>query len=394
MKNMSNIVFNENLTSLKPSASMTFMKKAADMKAAGVNVMNLSGGEPDFDTPAKITCAGIKALTEGDTHYRVGQGLPALRSRIAKKLQEENGISLQDNEILVTPGGKTAIYLSVRALVNKGDEVIILNPAWVSYEPIVIASGGTPVNVELKYDNNYDITMEALENATTDKTKMLILNYPNNPTGRILSRKEADVVAAWAKKHENVVILSDEVYEAIIFDGNKNISMGSYSEIADRVITVNSFSKSVAMTGWRIGYLAAPRYIIEKAYKLYQHSLTCMSGFIQQAATVALDCQAEVEEMRKSYEMRRDIFIGALNKIPGVSCRIPEGAFYAWVKIDKNNMTSFEICDYLIEEAKVVGVPGDSYGFGGEKCIRFSFATDLNDLKETVKRIEAALAKL
>ena len=391
---MSNIVFNENLTSMKPSASMKFMKKAADMKAAGVDVMNLSGGEPDFDTPAKITCAGIKALTGGDTHYRVGQGLPALRARIAKKLKEENGISLEDNEILVTPGGKTAIYLSVRALVNKGDEVIILNPAWVSYEPIVIASAGTPVNVELKYEQNYEITMEALESATTAKTKMLIINYPNNPTGRILSEKEAKVIVEWMKKHEDVVVLSDEVYECILFDNNKNISLAKYAEIADRVITVNSFSKSVAMTGWRIGYVAAPRYMIEKIYKIYQHSLTCMSGFIQQAATVALDCKEEIEEMRKSYEMRRDIFIDGLNKIPGVHAEKPQGAFYAWVKIDKKGMDSFQICDYLIEEAKVVGVPGDSYGFGGDKCIRFSFATDLNDLKETVKRIEAALAKL
>ncbi|MBO4265271.1 MAG: pyridoxal phosphate-dependent aminotransferase [Clostridia bacterium] len=379
---------------MKPSASMKFMKKAADMKAAGVDVMNLSGGEPDFDTPAKITCAGIKALTGGDTHYRVGQGLPALRARIAKKLKEENGISLEDNEILVTPGGKTAIYLSVRALVNKGDEVIILNPAWVSYEPIVIASAGTPVNVELKYEQNYEITMEALESATTAKTKMLIINYPNNPTGRILSEKEAKVIVEWMKKHEDVVVLSDEVYECILFDNNKNISLAKYAEIADRVITVNSFSKSVAMTGWRIGYVAAPRYMIEKIYKIYQHSLTCMSGFIQQAATVALDCKEEIEEMRKSYEMRRDIFIDGLNKIPGVHAEKPQGAFYAWVKIDKKGMDSFQICDYLIEEAKVVGVPGDSYGFGGDKCIRFSFATDLNDLKETVKRIEAALAKL
>ena len=385
-------LFNHNVTGLAPSASIQLMAKAKEMQAQGLNVINLAGGEPDFDTPAPITQEAITWLQKGFTHYTVGQGLPELRSRIAKKLQDENGLTYSPDEIIITPGGKNAIFLAISALVNAGDEVMFLDPAWVSYVPMIQSCGGVPV--VLPYDQDYRITYDVLEAACTEKTKLLIINYPNNPTGRILTKAEAEILSDFMLAHPNLILLSDEIYERIVFDGNVTISPATDARIWDRVITVNGFSKSVAMTGWRMGYLAAPKYITSQIYKLYQYSITCVSGFMQKAATVAFDCTAEIEMMHQSYEERRNIFFAKLNAIDGVEAKSPEGAFYAWVKIDKNNMDSFQIANYLLEEALVVGVPGEAYGKGGAKCVRFSFATALDQLLEAADRMKTALDKL
>lgn len=387
-------LFNRNVTGLAPSASIQLMAKAKQMQEQGLNVINLAGGEPDFATPAPIVEEACRQLNAGFTHYTVGQGLPELRQRIVRKLYEENGVTYADNEIIVTPGGKNAIYLAISTLVNSGDEVMYLDPAWVSYVPMIQANGGVAVPVVLDYENDYRITLEALEDCCTEHTKMLIINYPNNPTGKLLSRQEAEILEQFMLRHHNVILLSDEIYERIIFDGKTTVSPAIFPSIRDRVITVNGFSKSVAMTGWRMGYMAAPRYIAEQVYKLYQHSITCVSGFMQKAATVALDCNDEIEAMRRSYEERRDLFFAKLNAIEGVEAKIPDGAFYAWVKIEKNDMDSFALCNYLLEEALVVGVPGDAYGKGGQKCIRFSFATALDSLLEAADRMKLALDRL
>lgn len=387
-------LFNRNVTGLAPSASIQFMAKAKQMQEMGLDVISLAGGEPDFATPDPIVEEAYRQLKAGFTHYTVGQGLPELRKRIVQKLRQENGASYQENEIIVTPGGKNAIYLAISTLVNAGDEVMYLDPAWVSYVPMIQANGGVPVPVVLSYADNYRITCEALEACYSSRTKMLIINYPNNPTGNILSQEEANELVRFMLKHPDLILLSDEIYDRIVFDGKNSVSPASIRSIRDRVITINGFSKSVAMTGWRMGYLAAPRHIAEQVYKLYQHSITCVSGFMQKAATVALDCTNEIEAMRRSYEERRDLFFAKLNAIDGVEARIPDGAFYAWVRIEKNNMDSFAICNYLLEEALVVGVPGDAYGAGGEKCIRFSFATALDKLMEAADRMKAALDKL
>lgn len=287
-----------------------------------------------------------------------------------------------------------AIYNAVRAMLNEGDEVLLMEPCWVSYAPIIQASGGKPVSVGLTYENQYRVTAAALEEVTTDKTKMVIINYPCNPTGKILHEDEAGELLSYMKAHPDVVLLSDEVYEKIIYDGNKHISMASLPEIADRVITINGFSKCAAMTGWRLGYACASKDIMDHMVSLWQHMMTCTSGFIQDGGVVALDCHEEFEEMRKCYDERRKAFIGALNKIPRVSCEYPEGAFYAWVKFDIPGKDSYEICDYLLEEARVVGVPGDAYGLGGAQCLRFSFANSMEDLMEAARRIEEAMKKI
>lgn len=385
---------NEKIMQMQPSASVVLIGRAKEMQKTDPSIISLAGGEPDFDTPASITMGAIKSLLEGNTHYVVGPGILELREAIQKKLLKENGITCDMNHILVTPGGKNAIYLAVHAVLNPDDEVIVLDPAWVSYEPIIQAAGGKCVKVKLDHATQYRITKEKLEDAYSEKTKMLIINYPNNPTGRILHEDEADILEAFLLEHPDVYLLSDEIYERLIYDGKQTISMAARETVKDRVITVNGFSKSVAMTGWRMGYMVSNKEVFGAAYKLYQHSLSCMSGFLQKGAVHAFECEREIEEMRQTYEMRRDMFIGALNRIQGVRCDVPEGAFYAWVYFDVKGMTSMEMCEYLLENAGVVGMPGNAYGEETVCCMRFSFATATKDLEIAAEKIKAAIEKL
>lgn len=382
--------FNRDIASLPASASMVLMDKARSMKADGIDVISLAGGEPDFDTPAPALLKGIQGLTNGHTHYTAGRGIPVLRKRIAKKLLEENGISCTPDEILVTPGGKAAIYTAVRTLINPGEEVLIPDPSWVSYGPIVLAAAGVPVHIPLTFETGYAITEEALEHCITEKTRVLIVNSPNNPTGRVMTQEEANAIAAVALRHD-LMIISDEIYEKIIFDGRKHISLASNPTIADRVITVNGHSKCAAMTGWRLGYLHAAKEVVDQIFRLYQHVFTCVGEYVQEAGAVALDCMDDIELMRKSYQDRRDSFVGALNAIPGVNCLMPEGAFYAWVSIDYKGMDATAIADYLLEQAHVATVPGYAYGAECGNCIRMCFAAAPSELEEAVRRIRAAL---
>ena len=385
-----NYRFNRDISSLPPSVSMVLMDKARSMKAQGIDVINLAGGEPDFDTPAPALLKGIQGLTNGHTHYTAGRGIPALRKRIAKKLQEENGIVCTPDEILVTPGGKASIYVAIRTLINPGEEVLIPDPSWVSYGPIVLASAGVPVHVPLTFERGYAITEEVLEQCVTEKTRVLIINSPNNPTGRVMTQTEADAIAAVALRHD-LMIISDEIYEKIIFDGRKHISLASNPAIADRVVTVNGHSKCAAMTGWRLGYLHAAKEVVDQMFRLYQHVFTCLGEYVQEAGAVALDCTEEIEMMRQSYQDRRDSFVGALNAIPGVNCLVPEGAFYAWVSIDYQGMDSNQIADHLLEKAHVATVPGYAYGKECGNCIRLCFAAAPAELEEAVRRIRIAL---
>lgn len=384
---------NHAIEAMKPSASMVLMAKAKEMQKKDPSVIGLAGGEPDFKTPDRISMAAIRSLTEGNTHYVVGPGIPELRRAIAEKLRRENGVECDEGCVLVTPGGKNAIYLAVCAVLNHGEEAIILDPAWVSYEPIVQAAGGKAVKVKLDYRTDYRITREQLESACTDKTRLLILNYPNNPTGRILHADEAETVEQFMLAHPEVYVISDEIYEKLVY-GERSVSIGSYKSVADRVITVNGFSKCAAMTGWRMGYLTASKPVFDVIYRLYQHSLSCMSGFMQAGAAEVFNCEHEMEEMRKIYEQRRDMFCGALNAIPGVRCTLPEGAFYAWVYFDIKGMNSAEMCEYLLENAGVVGMPGSAYGEEEACSMRFSFANSTEDLERAAAKITAALKAL
>ena len=384
---------NRKLERMKPSASMALMAKAKEMQKTDPGVIGLAGGEPDFPTPERISAAAIRSLTEGNTHYTVGAGIPELRRAIAKKLREENGVICDENGILVTPGGKYAIWLAVHTVLNEGDEAIILDPSWVSYEPIVLSAGGVPVHVKLDHRDGYRISRELLEAAVSEKTRLLIINYPNNPTGRILHADEADLLEQFLLAHPEVCLLSDEVYEKIVY-GEKSISMGSKVSVADRVLTMNGFSKSAAMTGWRMGWLACSPELYQGAFKLYQHSITCMSGFLQAGAVEAFHCEREIEEMRSTYEERRNLFCGILDGIPGVRCPKPEGAFYAWAFFDVKGMSSDEMFEYLKEHARGVGMPGSAYGEENAACMRFSFANATEELETAANRIRKAILKL
>ena len=388
-------LFNRSISSIPASASLAINEKAKAMRAAGKDVITLAAGEPDFDTPDRARIAGIRAISEGHTHYTESRGIRPLREGIARMLREDRGINCTADNILMAPGGKYAIYETVRTLIDPGEgqEVMILNPGWVSYAPIVSAAGGVPVGVELTFEENYHITRQALEKAVSPRTRLLIMNYPNNPTGCVLSREEAECIADFALDHE-LLILSDEVYSTIVYDGAESVSPASIARVADHVITVNGFSKCAAMTGWRLGYICAPREIVDMVQMLNQHTMSCLSEFAMEAALEALQCKDETAAMVESYRRRRDFFVAGLNSIPGVTCHVPKGTFYAWAKIELDGKNSQEIADYLLEEAGVATVPGDAYGLGGTCCIRMSFATAEDDLREALRRMDAAIRKI
>ena len=388
-------LFNKAISAIPPSASMTINERAKAMRAAGKHVITLAAGEPDFDTPERARNVGIRAISEGHTHYTESRGIRPLREGIARMLWEDRGIACAADNILMAPGGKYAIYETVRTLIDPGEgqEVLILNPGWVSYAPIVSAAGGVPVGVELHFEENYHITREALGKTVSPRTRLLIINYPNNPTGCVLSREEAECIADFALDHE-LLVLSDEVYSTIVYDGAESVSLASIARAADHVITVNGFSKSAAMTGWRLGYICAPREIVDMVQKLNQHTMSCLSDFSMEAALEALQCKDEMAAMVESYRRRRDFFAAGLNRIPGVTCHVPKGTFYAWAKVDLAGKNSREIADYLLEEAGVATVPGDAYGLGGTCCIRMSFASAEDDLREALRRMDAAIRKI
>ena len=388
-------LFNKSISSIPVSASLAINEKAKAMRAAGKDVITLAAGEPDFDTPDRARIAGIRAISEGHTHYTESRGIRPLREGIARMLREDRGIDCTADNILMAPGGKYAIYETVRTLIDPGEgqEVMILNPGWVSYASIVSAAGGVPVGVELTFEENYHITRLALEKVVSPRTRLLIMNHPNNPTGCVLSREEAECIADFALDHE-LLILSDEVYSTIVYDGAESVSPASIARVADHVITVNGFSKCAAMTGWRLGYICAPREIVDMVQMLNQHTMSCLSEFAMEAALEALQCKDETAAMVESYRHRRDFFVAGLNAIPGVTCHVPKGTFYAWAKVDLDGRDSREIAEYLLEEAGVATVPGDAYGLGGAQCIRMSFATAENDLREALRRIDAAIRKI
>ncbi len=389
---MSSYCFNQYIDALKPSASIALAGKANALAASGREILNLTIGEPNFATPAAVVETAVNAIREGDTHYKPGRGIQPLRERIAQKLREENGIACDAANVLVTPGAKFAIYAAVCTLLNAGDEAIVLDPCWVSYSAMIQAAGGVVKAVECSYDTNHVITLELLESAWTPKTRLLIVNTPNNPTGRMLSEREAADIAAFAKKHR-VYVIADEIYEKIVYDGNRHISLGANAEIADLVVTVNGLSKCAAMTGWRIGYLTGTKEIVDKIYMLYQHALTCISGFGQQAAVTAFDCTAELAQLRAAFERRRNRFAETISASPAIRCRKPEGAFYAWANFDYKGMDGYAISDYLLETTGVMGVPGDAYGQGGKTCIRFSLAASDAVIDAAAARIADAMSK-
>lgn len=377
---------NNNIEKIESSKSIELMALAQKLKAKGEDIINLTCGEPDFNTPEAIKKTVITELAVNNTHYAVGKGLLELRTRIKEKLSKENRIIVNEEEILITPGAKFALYLVISTLLNPGDEVLILNPAWVSYIQMIIAVGGKPIQIALNEEDNYTFNKALLEKYYTSKTKAIIINSPNNPTGRVLTMPEIEALISFSQ-NKDIVIISDEIYEKICFNPNSFISIASIPVLKEKTITVNGFSKAYAMTGWRIAYLVGPQKIVDLIYKLYSHTITCVSPFIQKAAITALDCNLNIKEMNNIYLERRNTFIHNINQISGLEAKYPEGTFYSWVKFKKEDMNSEDFAMYLLKEAKVLGVPGKAYGNKYENYIRFSFATSMINLTKACDRI-------
>ena len=374
-------------SALTPSLTLAVTNKAKEMKAKGEQVFGLAGGEPDKDTPENIKQAAIKALNEGATKYTPSVGLPALREAIAAKLKHDNNLKDGIDQICVTSGAKPAVYAALRAVINPGDEVIIPSPYWVSYPSMVQLCGGTPVLVETSAENAWKITPEQFENAMTPRTKLIILNTPHNPTGTVYSEEELRALGEIAVE-EDILILADEIYEHLIYGGIKHVSIASLSpELYDLTITVNGFSKSYAMTGWRLGYTAAPAEIA-KAIKLSQdHTASNATTFCQYGAIEALQGdQTFIADLREEYDFRRQYVFDRLSQMPKIKVVEPKGAFYFFIDTTELGMGSQELCEKLLERYKVAAVPG--IAFGNDNAIRISYCTSLDVLKEGLDRLE------
>ncbi len=389
------------LNRLAASATLVMSQRSSEMKAQGIDVINLSVGEPDFNTPDHIKEAAHQAIRDNYSRYSPVPGYANLREAIAAKLQRENGLHYTPAEIVVSNGAKQGVCNAVLALVDEGEEVIIPAPYWVSYPQMVKLAGGRPVIIEAGFEQNFKITPEQLEAAITPATRMLILCSPSNPTGSVYSKEELRALAQVVLAHEDLYVLADEIYEHINYKGHHE-SIAQFDGMKERCIVVNGVSKAYAMTGWRIGYIAAPEWIAKGCNKLQGQYTSGPCSVSQQAAVAAYEAdQACVEEMRKAFERRRDLIVQLAKEIPGLEVNVPEGAFYLFPKCSSfygkqyggktiNNSTDLAL--YLLEEAHVATVGGDA--FGDPDCFRMSYATSDDNIREALSRIKTALAKL
>ena len=391
----------DRLNRLAPSATLAMSQKSSEMRAQGVDVINMSVGEPDFNTPEFIKEAGKKAIDDNYSKYSPVPGYLALRQAISEKLKNENGLDYNTSEITVGTGGKQGVCNAVLALVNPGDEVVIPAPYWVSYPQMVKLAGGIPVVVSTEIENNFKMTPDQLEAAITPKTKMLILCSPSNPTGSVYSKDQLQELAEVFRRHENVFVLSDEIYEHITYVGHTH-SMAEFTGMKDRVIIANGASKAYAMTGWRLGWVAAPEWIVKGMNKLQGQYTSGTCDVSQMAALAAYTSPQEAREaMRQAFERRRDLIVELGREINGLEVNVPEGAFYLFPKCSsffgKSDGThtisnSTDLALYLLEEGHVATVAGDAFGAPG--YFRMSYATSEDNIQEALRRIKEALAKL
>ncbi|AFY41846.1 pyridoxal phosphate-dependent aminotransferase [Nostoc sp. PCC 7107] len=375
------------VSQVKPSLTLAIAAKAKAMKAEGIDVCSFSAGEPDFDTPAHIKAAAAKALEEGKTKYGPAAGEPKLREAIAQKLKTDNGLDYKSENVIVTNGGKHSLYNLILALIDPGDEVIIPAPYWLSYPEMVTLAGGVSVIVNTDVSTGYKITPEQLRQAITPKTKLFVLNSPSNPTGMVYTPEEIKALAQ-VVVDADIYVVSDEIYEKILYDGAEHISIGSLGqEIFQRTFISNGFAKAYSMTGWRIGYLAGPIEIIKAANSIQGHSTSNVCTFAQYGAIAALqESQDCVAEMLQAFTKRRQVMLERINAIPGLNCPKPDGAFYLFPDISKTGLKSLDFCNALIEEHQVAVIPG--IAFGADNNIRLSYATDLTTIEKGLDRLE------
>ncbi len=372
---------------IKPSATLEITAKAKEMRKKGIKIISLAAGEPDFSSPKEVKEAVCRALEENFIYYTPAQGIPELREAVARKFNKDYGTDYTEENVIITAGAKQAIYLAVQALVNPKEEVLIHTPAWVSYEPIVNLALAKPVFV--KTEENFKLTRESLEKAVTEKTKALILNYPNNPTGAVMDKKEMKEIIDFCLEND-IYIISDEIYDKIVFKEFK--SAASLTKEKEKIVIVNGFSKTYSMTGFRVGYAIASSEIVKAMTRMLSHSTSCVTSFVQKAALEALEkCDYFVEGMVKAFRERRDYMVKRLEEMD-IDCVKPDGTFYAFPDFSKYERDSLKMADYLLTEAKVAVVPG--IAFYAEGYQRLSFATSMENIEEGMNRIENALKKL
>ncbi|MDP6422740.1 MAG: pyridoxal phosphate-dependent aminotransferase [SAR202 cluster bacterium] len=376
----------QRMSRLGTETAFEVLAKARRLEAEGMNVIHLEIGEPDFESPENVVNAGSDAIVNGYTHYGPSPGFPELRDRIAEEISSTRGLSVTSDNVVVTPGGKPIMFFAILALVDQGDEVLYPNPGFPIYESMIEFVGGVPVPMQLHESSAFNVDVDEIAAQITDRTKLMIVNSPNNPCGSVIPVEDLERLANLAKEHD-IVVLSDEIYNRFLYEGEHH-SIAAFPGMRDRTIILDGFSKSYAMTGWRIGYGVMPQELVEPISRLATNSVSCTASFTQIAALEALSGPQENSySMVEEFKKRRDIIVGGLNDIPGIRCPVPLGAFYVFPSIEDTGMSSQHFADSLLSEAGVASLAGESFGRFGNGYIRFSFANSTENLESALERI-------
>ena len=382
----------ERMSRLGTETAFEVLAKARRLEAEGVDVVHLEIGEPDFDTPSNIIEAARRALSEGFTHYGPSPGLPEVRERIALETSAARGVSYTGDNVVVTPGGKPIMFFAMLALVDPGDEVMFPDPGFPIYESMIRFCGGVPVSMRLNESRQFGVDMEEVVSQINEKTKLMVLNSPNNPCGSVIEKSEVETLAGLAGEND-VIVLSDEIYRSFLYEG-EHFSITQVPGMRDRTIILDGFSKTYAMTGWRSGYGVMPLELVEPISRLVTNSVSCTASFTQMALLEAMDGpQHAAESMVAEFKRRRDLIVNGLNSIPGIRCTMPKGAFYVFPNVEETGMTSREFADDLLNDAGVACLAGEAFGANGRGCVRFSFASSAENIERALERIERFVAK-
>ena len=363
------------------------LMKARKLEADGADIIHLEIGEPDFDTPRNIIDAGVTALNSGFTHYGPSPGLQEVRDRIAQEIVDSRNISVSGDNVVITPGGKPIMFFAILALINEGDEVLYPNPGFPIYESMINFVGGVPVPMKLLSDRDFRIDIDEVSTQITPKTKLMIINSPNNPCGSIIEHSDLEELARLAKEND-ILVLSDEIYSRLLYEGQHH-SIAAFEDMLDRTIILDGFSKTYAMTGWRVGFGIMPVDLVEPISRLSTNSVSCTAAFTQMAVLEAMNGpQDDADHIVNEFKKRRDIIVSGLNNIKGIRCPMPKGAFYIFPNVEGTGMTSREFADGLLEEGGVAGLAGESFGKYGKGCVRFSFANSAENIERALERID------
>ena len=382
----------ERMARLGTETAFEVLAKARLLEREGRDIIHLEIGEPDFDTPANVVQAGIKALSDGHTHYGPSPGITEVRERIAQEVTETRGISVTGDNVVVTPGGKPIMFFTMLALVDEGDEVLYPNPGFPIYKSMINFVGGVPVPMKLLASRDFNVDVNEVAGQITPRTRLMILNSPNNPCGSIIEKGDLQALAELAREHD-ITVLSDEIYRRFLYEGEHH-SVSSFPGMRDRTIILDGFSKTYAMTGWRIGYGVMPLELVEPISRLSTNSVSCTASFTQMAVLEAMDGpQEDAYAIVAEFKKRRDIIVAGLNRIPGIRCAMPKGAFYTFPNVEGTGMTSAEFADGLLQDRGVACLAGEAFGEYGDGCVRFSFANSAENIERALERIDRFVAE-